>query len=316
MRAGSRVLSLFVNPLNATVLRLHAVGPLRLTEVQEKIGGAAETTLRGAVTNLHDVGALDRRRVRRTPYGVTSELTPIGEELLFVAEVLDAWLAQAPNGPIPHGSEAAKAAVKALAGGWSSTLMWVLADRSLTLTELHRLIPDVSYPSLERRLTWMRSTGQVEPVSGQGRGTPYVVTDWLRRSIAPLCAAGRCERRHFADDSGLITDIEVEAAFLLSVPLAPLPASAEGSCMLAVQTETGDGTGDHVSGVTVEVKRGKVTSSKARVEKSPATWALGTAETWLDVVIDGRLENLRLGGARPQLGLDLANGIHHALFGC
>jgi DNA-binding HxlR family transcriptional regulator len=317
IRAGSRVLSLFANPLHALILRAHVDGPLRLAEVHERIGWAAHTTLRAAITNLCKFGALARQEAgagRRI--SVATELTPTGEEMLVVAEVVERWLTFAPGGPIAPDSDAARGAVKALTSGWSSTLMRALANRSFTLTELDRLIPGISYPSLERRVASMRATGLIEPVQAEGRGTPYVVTDWLRRSIAPLCVAGRCERRRLGDQTAPVTNIETEAAFMLAIPLVPLPARANGTCMLAVRTEAGetDDRGRHLSGVTVEVGRGEILSCAARVEQAPPTWALGSAKTWFDVVIDGNLENLRFGGARPQLALNLAAGLHLALF--
>lgn len=319
VRAGSRVLSLFANPLNARILRAHAGAPQRPADLPEKIGHPAQTTLRAALANLREIGALAKRQNGGLRFATENELTPAGEEMLFVAGVVEHWLARSPDGPISPDSDAAKGAVKALAGGWTSTVMRALASGAFTLTELNRLIPGVSYPSLERRLARMRATGQIEPIETEGRGRPYLVTDWLRRAIGPLCAAGRCERRHLPDDSAPITKVEVEAAFLLTVPLASMPPSANGTCMLAVQTGAGDPEGqsrdNHLAGVTVEFERGQAVSFAARVDERPTTWALGTPETWLDVVIDGDFELLRLGGARPQLALDLVNGARFALFG-
>jgi DNA-binding HxlR family transcriptional regulator len=192
VRAGSRVLSVFGNPLNTRILRAHADGPQRLNELQDKVGWSAQTTVRAALSSLRTFGALTKKRAGDSPYAVATVLTPAGEEMLFVADEVEAWLALCPDGPIAAESEEAKVAVKALAGGWSSTLMRALANHPFTLTELDSLIPDVNYPALERRISWMRTTGQIEPAEKEGRATPYVVTDWLRRSIAPLCAAGRC----------------------------------------------------------------------------------------------------------------------------
>jgi DNA-binding HxlR family transcriptional regulator len=316
IRAGSRVLSVFENPLNTRILRAHADGPHRLAELQEKIGWSAQSTVRAAVANLCEVGALSRQTVGRSPYAVATALSPAGEEMLSVADVIEAWLELCPDGPIHPDSGAAKGAIKALAGGWSSTLMRALANRPFSLTELDSLIPDISYPALERRISWMRKTGQIEAAEKEGRGTPYVVTDWLRQAIAPLCAAGRCERRHMGDESGPITNIEVEASFLLATPLAPLPANAGGTCMLAVQTDPVEPDDDDagLAGVIVEVQRGGIVSCAPEISAEPPTWAVGTPETWLDVVIDGRIEDLRLGGANPQLALDLVSGVHFALF--
>jgi DNA-binding HxlR family transcriptional regulator len=303
-RAGSRVLSLFESPLNTRVLRAHAGGPKRLTELQRLVGSSAQTTVRAAVAGLCAIGALSRQSVGGSSHTVTA-LTGAGEEMLFVAAEVETWLRRCPDGPIAPAGEEARDAVKALGGGWSSALVRVLANRPFTLTELDGLIPGISYSSLERRLSWMRTTGQIEPVEKAGRGTPYVVTDWLRYAIAPLCAAGRCERRHL-EEAGPITAVEVEASFLLAVPLAPLRKSARGSCTLAVQTdprEPGDEEPE-LAGVTVEVERGRVVACAPEICAEPATWAVGTPETWLDIVIDGRVEDLRIGGANPQLALD------------
>ncbi len=316
IRAGSRVLSVFENPLHARILRAHAGGPQRLADLQEKVDGAAETTVRAAVTNLRRVGALTKQTVGDSRHAVATMLSPAGEEMLFVADEVEAWLALCPAGPIAPGGEEARSAVKALGRGWNSTLMRALASRPFTLTELAELIPGISYPALERRISWMRASGQIEPVETKGRGTPYVVTDWLRHAIAPLGAAGRCERRHMEDESGSITRIEVETSFLLTVPLAPLPPSANGSCMLAAQTkptEPGE-EGPGLAGVTVAVRQGRVLSCEPVTAGDPRTWAVATAEAWLDSVIDGRIEDLRVGGANPQLPIDLITGIHHALF--
>ena len=317
VRAGSHVLLLFANPLTARILRAHADGPLRLSALHEQIGWSPHTTLRAAVNNLCGVGALHKGANGDTRPSAATALTPAGVEMIYVAEVIERWLAAAPMGPISPNSDEAKGAIKALAGGWNSTLMRALATRPFTLTGLDKLIPDVSYPSLERRLARMRATGQIEAVEAKDRGTPYVVTEWSRRAIAPLSVAGRCERRHFSATTASITEIEVEASFMLTLPLATLPETSRGICMLAVQTETHEieERSQDLAGVTVEVRQGEVVASTARIQQRPPSWALGTAANWLDVVIDGNLAELRFGGAQPQLAADLVNSMHFALFG-
>jgi DNA-binding HxlR family transcriptional regulator len=317
VRAGSHVLSLFANPLTARILRAHSGGPLRLSALHEQIGWSPHTTLRAAVGNLCKVGALEKGPDGDQRPSAATALTPTGEEMIVVADAVERWLAASPTGPISPNSDEAKGAIKALAEGWNSTLMRALANRPFTLTGLDKVIPEVSYPSLERRLARMRATGQIEAVEAQARGTPYAVTEWSRRAIAPLCVAGRCERRHLPDATSPITEVEVEASFMLTMPLAHLPESANGSCVLAVQTEGGRSqeNGRSLAGVTVEIRRGEVVSCGAEIHQGPSTWALGTAETWLDVIIDGCFGELRFGGARPQLAAELVNSIHFALFG-
>jgi len=317
VRAGSHVLRLVGNPVHTRVLRAHAERPRQVAKLHDEIGWAAQTTLRASVAELREAGALIRETNGGTVYASKNRITPVGEELLFVADVLERWLAQAPTGPLAPDSEEAKVAVKALAGGWGSSLMRVLAAQPYSLAELDSLIPHVAYPSLERRLAKMRASRQVTPAPGPGRGTPYAVTDWLRRSIAPLCAAGRCEHRHMRDVAPPISAIEVEAAFLLALPLAPLPAALHGNCLLAVQTGSREAKTptDRLSGVIVEVQRGKIVCCAAQVDERPRTWALGRPETWLEAVIEGKVADLRFGGAKPRLAVALVHGLHLALFG-
>jgi DNA-binding HxlR family transcriptional regulator len=311
LRAGSHALRLIGNPVNTRVLRAHAEQPRQVAKLHAEIGWAAQTTLRASVSALRESGALVREKSGETVYGSKNRITPAGEELLFVADVLEKWLAEAPDGPLEPDSDAAKGAIKALAGGWGSSLMRVLAAQPYSLSEIDSLIPGVAYPSLERRLAKMRATRQVTPAPGPGRGTPYAVTDWLRRSIAPL--------RHMEDTTVPISAVEVEAAFLLALPLAPLPQTLHGNCLLAVHTAKGDAgasasPSDRLSGVIVEVQRGKIVCCAAQVDERPRNWALGTPETWLEAVIDGDLEGLRFGGAKPRLPAALVHGLHLALF--
>jgi DNA-binding HxlR family transcriptional regulator len=314
-RAGAHVLAIFANPLTTEVLRAHAGGPQRLHDLQERIDWAAEATIRGSIGTLRRVGALEKRKSEGARNAVETALTPAGEELLAVAAALERWLGECPNGAIAIDDERVKVAVKALAEGWSSSLMRAMALAPHSLTELSALIPEVSYPALERRIGWMRASGQITALPRGPQGTPYIPTEWLRRAVAPLCVAARCERRHMPDASP-ITDIEVQGAFLLTLPLVRLPRESGGSCLLATRTdsESGDGDGPLVAGVSLEVAAGQIGSVTVDLEPEPATWAIGTAEVWLDAVIDGHVENLRIGGARPQLACDLAQGLHLALF--
>lgn len=178
VRAGGTVLSLIAAPLSVPILRAHLEGPLRLPDLRERIGGAAQTTLRGQVGNLRGIGALERHVRSGMPYTVENELTPVGLGVLSVAGVVEAWLSRAPQGAIPLGSESAKGAIRALIGGWGSTMLRALAARPLSLTELSSVINDHSYPALERRLSAMRAARQLELKPNGDRGAkPYGVTE-------------------------------------------------------------------------------------------------------------------------------------------
>lgn len=315
VRAGGYVLSLFSVPLNTVILRALAGGPMRLADLRRSTGDPPQTTLRGNLAGLAEIGVLERRPRDRRPSTIENELTDFGLELLFVADVLESWLGQAPEGPIALDSERAKRAIKALAGGWESTILRALAARPMALTELDRLIGEVSYPALERRLGMMRSAGQIEVLPGRnGKRAFYAVADWSRRAIAPLSAAGRCELRHLVSEVEPVTRVEVEAAFLLALPLVELPRGADGDCLLAVHTGMAEDNGQRLAGVRVQIEGGQLVDCASRLEPNPQTWALGGVEAWLDAVIDGCCNRIRFGGSDPKLAQKLVAGIHTSLF--
>ena len=116
--------------------------------------------------------------------------------MLEVAERLEAWLQLAPDGPISLESGAARGVVKAFVDGWGSTMMRGLAARPMSLTELDRAIPDLSYPALERRLSSMRMAGLIEARPGPAAARPTRSPSGRAAGSLPLAAASRCERAH------------------------------------------------------------------------------------------------------------------------
>lgn len=312
VRAGSRALSVFANALNARVLHAHADGQLTPRELEEKLGWAPQSSLRAAVTNLSDLGALTRVNGSGSP-GAPTELTEAGHELLPVADALERWLGSAPVDPIPLEDPAAQGIVRVLTAGWDSTIVRALAEQPHTLIELSARISDLNYPALKRRLGKLRSTQLVVPTATEN-GTAYEASEWLRRAIVPLTLAGRWERRH-STGTEPISAIEVEAAFLLTLPLAELPLRSTGVCALAVLTsEEQTGAKRDVAGVAVEVKGGAIVSCSAGAASSQPTWALGTVDAWLEALVDGRSETLRVSGTKPRLATSIIKALHTTLF--
>lgn len=311
-RSGAQTLVLLAMPLNCLILRALSEGSKQQAELRRETGSPAQTTLRAQLKRLVEIGALEKRRRDRFPGVLEYELTAAGRDLLFVAATLDRWLDRAPDGPLPLGGIAAKATVKALADGWSTTMLRALAAGPLSLTELDGIIGSLSYPSLERRLAAMRLTGQAEACRGDGRSRPYAVTEWLRRGVAPLAAAARWERRHLPRSTAPIGRLDTEAAFLLAVPLLRLPAEMSGSCRMAATMP--NGKEQRLAGVVVELEGGRVVSCDAQLRGRPDAWALGSTGAWLDAVIEHDTERLELGG---DCGLtrELLDGLHGALFG-
>lgn len=312
-RAGTAVLSLLAVPLNALTLRALADGPMRLSGLRAELGGPAQSTLRGNLSKLVEIGALERCRGER-PSVLAYGLTPFGRDLLLAANAVEWWLQLAPEGPIALDSALAKVALKAVVGGWASTIVRALAARPLTLTELDKLIDNCTYPALERRLSAMRLAGQVELSESDGaKGRQYTVTPWLRWAIGPLAVAARCERRHLPSVTAPIGRLDVEAAFLLVAPMIALDASASGVAQVAVEAGRGDSVRPW-AGAQLTLEKGAVTSCVARIEAQPENWVLGPATAWLDAVIGGNLGRLDFGGD-TELGREIVLGLHEVLFG-
>lgn len=311
-RAGGYVLSLLATALHDLVLRALSDGPKRLADLRREVGGPAQTTLRGNLRNLIGMGALEKRQSNGSGSLVDHALTPTGSELLLVGDSIESWLARAPGGPIRLESETGKAAIKALVNGWGSTMLRALASRPLSLTELDNLISAFSYPALERRLGAMRLAGFVGAVEGSGGGTPYAVTGWLRRAIAPLLAAVRCERRHMADATAPLTRLDIETILLLATPLVTLPPEAEGVTQLAVHG--GDGSAWRSAGVRITVRDGKLVSCTSKLEPGLGSSIGGSAADWLDALVLGHSQRLQTCGSRAPLTRDIVDGLHRALF--
>jgi DNA-binding HxlR family transcriptional regulator len=219
LRAGGAALTLLSSSLNLEVLHCLAAGPQRLQALMRNLGFPPRSTTRLYLQTLAGMGVVEHRRRSEFPASVEYEITEGGRALLEVSGTVQTWLQSSPAGPIALGSTAARSAVKALVEGWGSNIVRVLATRSLSLTELNLLLPQISYPTLERRLTAMRQVGLLEVHHTGGRVAPYTVTRWLRLSVAPVVAAIRWEGAFAADQTPDLGRHDVEGALLLADPL-------------------------------------------------------------------------------------------------
>jgi len=291
-RAGAAALSLLAAPLNVHLLQALEDGPLPLIDLRRAVGSPPQSTMRVYSRTLVEIGTLERQRQPSFPGTVEYASTEAGQALLGIGAILERWLQEAPAGPITLGTTASKSATKALVEGWSTNIIRALAAKPLSLTDLNRLIPRISYPSLERRLGALRLADLVEPYPGEGRGTPYRATPWLRRAIVPLTAGAWWERRYLAEPPQ-IGRLDVEAAFLLAIPLIELPADLNGKCRLAVEIQ--GGSSPVFAGVLICVEEGKVISCSSRLEGEAEGWASGSAGSWMRRM-NGQDADLEIGG--------------------
>jgi DNA-binding HxlR family transcriptional regulator len=310
-RPGAETLEFLANPLNATIVEQLSEHPKRLSELRRRGGAAPQTTVRAHLKGMEEAGLAALQPRDGSPRILEWALTDSGKDLGAVATALDRWLRMAPEGPIELGTDDGKMAIKALAGGWSSTVLCLLAAGPMSLTELAECINDVSYPSLERRLAAMRLAGQLQVAPRDRVGTAYEATEWLQHGAAPLAAAARWEYTHAADETVPLTRSDTEAGFLLVLPLMRLALGLSGSCRLAVETE---GEESSHCGAIASVEEGRVVSCSASIEDDADSWATGSPPAWAHAVVESSTERLELDGNR-KLAVGLVDGLHGTLFG-
>jgi DNA-binding HxlR family transcriptional regulator len=305
--AGTKALSLLAIPINASVMQALAVEPRSLRDLRKAVGSPPQTTMRGYLRALSGTGIVERRRLNEFPGNVEYRLAGPGKELLCVVKSVSAWLATAPGEPLHLGEPGSKSAVKALVEGWSTGIVAELTIEPRTLTELASIIPAVSYPSLERRLGAMYLEGLIEPLPTQGRGTPYAISDWLRRAVAPLVSAARWEHAVLQGQAPNIASGDVETAFRLALPLLRMPLQQRGSCRLGVQVDSAKGR--RSVEVIATVAGGDVRVGDLRRPTSADSWLFGDVAGWLSAVIEGGISSLTA-GKNAALARSIAEGLH------
>jgi len=287
-------LELLATPLKLQILRGLEGGPKSLADLRREIGSPPQSTMRIYVSSLLEAKALERGPRAGFRGSVEYALTGPGNDLLAVAAVLQRWLDGSPQGRIELGTPEARSAVRVLVEAWSANIIRALAAQPLSLTELARLIPRLSYPALERRLASMRLLGLVVAHKEEGRATPYTPTAWLRRAVVVLTSAGEWERECIPDATPPIGRLDVEAAFLLAVSLMQLPPTLNGRVRLAVEIHRG--ASPVFAGVLVCVEDGEVTSCSAGVDGEAAGWVSGTPRSWLRRLNRRDGDHLEMGG--------------------
>jgi DNA-binding HxlR family transcriptional regulator len=298
LQAGGHALLLLADPVSVSILRQLAPGPTESTELLERIGFASRSTYFERMRDLEDLSLVERTRRGDVPPIAECRLARHGERLLPVATHLEAWLADAPEGPLKLGDAYATATVKALAVAWGSALLRWLAEEPRTLTELEQLVQIFGYRKLERILRELAKTGLVERLANGSRSSPYAVTDWARRTAGPLTAAMRWERHEIAKRSASITWIEAEGVLLLALPLVELPDHACGTCALLVDPDAPRTEG--LGGAVVRLSNGRPVSWSAleKTERGGALqrkvdcWVRGPALAWFGT--QAKMPGLRL----------------------
>jgi len=292
---------------------LEALGeePRDLKGLQQLVGVYDPTMMRRHLRPLAELKAVIRHPLPDSR-GSEYELGPAGVELREVGRLTQGWLAASPEGQIALGSVVARGAIKALVEGWSSKIIRALVARPRCLTDLDALIPTLSYPALDRRLSALRDHGLVEAQPKRERSTPYAPSRWLRRAGGPLMAATQWESQYAA--SAVTGErFDFETVFMLGALGRKLPDRAEGRCRLGVEFRDGSGNLALI-GVQLKIVEGKVLACAARPEGEADASASGSPTAWVRALTAGDPAELYLSGD-PHLTREVIQVLRHELFG-
>jgi hypothetical protein len=314
-RAGALTLLYLASPMRRSVLLAMLAEAATGADVMDEgdIPDPDDPVPLEVIADPYLVEPADPNADPNAPIGWDTTLRPsrAGEDLLVVGFILERWLGECPDGPLQLGPEAGPA-LSALLGGWSSTAIHALAAKPLTAAQITEAIGVLSYDVVEDRLEEMLSAGLAEILDGDGEKAHFGATEWLRKAIAPLAAAARQELRHPLEDTAPISALDVQAAFLLTLPLLELPKDLSGACSLAVDLD--DGVLGSRTGATVRVENGDLASCEVRLDEDVDAWVSASAGTWLETVIESDTSHVRSGGDQRLAGALLA-GLHETLYG-
>jgi len=236
------------------------------------------------------------------------------EDEAFVAEQLERWLDGCPDGPLELGADA-EPALAALLDGWCSTLIHAFAAGPLTVHDALAAIDGLEDPACGEQLAAMEIAGLLSPcededgedVDGEMR---LAATAWLRHAIAPLAAAARLEFQLPQGEAAPIAPLDVEAAFLLALPLIGLPEELQGTCRLTVPVT---GQRPELAGVVVLIEDGEIASISTDLTIDSSNFTTAPPGAWIDTLIDSEAAAVTWGGD-PRFALSILHGLHEKLF--
>lgn len=308
LRAGGRTLTLLGIPRVVAILRCLEEGARGRRDLRGATDFPPQSTLRGLLATLEEVGAVVRRDGSAPPRALEYELAGPGRDLLPVADSLGSWLAAAPNGARELGGNSAKASVRGIVDGWSATILIKLAGGPLSLTTLAKQVSTASYSTIERALATMRIAGQLDIGPRSSRGAPYSLNDWIRRGFGPLALAARWEHRHRPKGAVPIQRLDLESACTIVSPLLDAPARLAGACRVSA----GRGAARPAE-ATIVAREGHLSLAAAGYATQPDAFASGSVDAWFSALIEGEIGGLALSGdAALASGFVLA--LHRTLF--
>jgi DNA-binding HxlR family transcriptional regulator len=307
----AKVLRLLGAGAGGTILIVLGDGPLRTKQLTERIPGYAPRTIYRYAGKLAQLGIVERHEEPGVPSKVVHQLTePCGREL---HELVDAY-AEAAMARLPAGEISAHewGSFALLADLWDSGMVEELNLDPRSATELARGPHGLSFHQVSRRAGLFAKGGFIEEVGEGGRHRRYKLTEKARRGMALVAGLGRWRRRHVLPEGGSgLTAAEVAGLMRTVLPLVVVPEHGEKSLELRI-LPVGE-NGARAEAVWADVAPDGAVLSSPEPRTSPAATAEGQATSWVDSVLDGPHNGLRIEGD-AHLVKGCLSSLHSALW--
>ena len=102
----ARFLVLLDGPWATLIVRELLHGPLRFTQIKDRLPGISAHTLTNRLRRFEENGIVTRTSYPEIPPRVVYELTEVGERLRTVLDAMNSWALTVPRVPTEEGTEA------------------------------------------------------------------------------------------------------------------------------------------------------------------------------------------------------------------
>jgi DNA-binding HxlR family transcriptional regulator len=306
------VLRLLSAGATGAILMALGEGPLRTKNLTEAVPGYAPRTIYRYAGKLAELEVVEREEEPGVPSKVVHRLSdPCGTELYeLVNRFADASLTRLPDGRIDAH---AWASLGLLADLWEAGMVEELACEGKSPTELARGPHGLSYHQVNRRAGLFKTSGLLDEWQGPGRRRCYGLTEKTRRKMGLVAGVARWRHHHVvAEDEEGMTAAEMATTLRVALPLADLPEH-KGKCLrLSVRSED-DVAGSEGEEVWAEVEGDGKVHSCAEAPADPDAWGRGKVKDWIPVVLDGRDDQVLVGG-EEELVCDALRRLYETLW--
>jgi len=306
------VLRLLSAGATGAILMALGEGPLRTKNLTEAVPGYAPRTIYRYAGKLAELEVVEREEEPGIPSKVVHHLSdPCGTELYELVNRFAAIsLTRLPDSRVDAH---AWASLGLLADLWEAGMVEELACEGKSPTDLARGPHGLSYHQVNRRAGLFKTSGLLCEWQGTGRRRCYGLTEKTRRKMGLVAGVARWRHHHVvAEDEEGMTAAEMATALRVALPLADLPEHS-GKCLrLSVLSEE-EAAGAEGEEVWAEVASGGKVHSCAAPPGDPSGWGRGKVKDWVPVILDGRDDQVLVGG-EEDLVCDALRRLHKNLW--